>query len=273
MFYYPFHISDYRSATAHLTNGEDLAYRRLLDLYYDTEGAIHGDAAKLARLVRSAQVDVETVLGEFFRLSDGHYHHGRCDRELAEMFHRAEVARANGGKGGRPRKQITQWVSPAIPELTQVEPKPNPDESYPSTPVPQHPSTPKEEKAPRKRVAPVAVEKPEDVRADIWDSWLVVRQSKRARLTTVVMEAMKREADKAGWTLEAAIRECAERNWQAFKAEWVSNKTIPFQSRPPVGYVSSNTHIQNTPLGSLMCQCNECVKFREKRGIRGIGGA
>jgi len=130
-----------------------------------------------------------------------------------------------------------------------------------------------EEKAPRKRVAPVAVEKPEDVRADIWDSWLVVRQSKRAKLTTVVMEAMKREADKAGWTLEAAIRECAERNWQAFKAEWVSNKTIPFQSRPPVGYVSSNTHIQNTPLGSLMCQCNECVKFREKRGIRGIGGA
>ena len=34
MNYYPFHIGDYASHTRHLTLMEDLAYRRLLDLYY-----------------------------------------------------------------------------------------------------------------------------------------------------------------------------------------------------------------------------------------------
>jgi uncharacterized protein YdaU (DUF1376 family) len=43
MHYYKFNIADYRSATAHLTNEEDLAYRRLLDMYYDTEVPIPND--------------------------------------------------------------------------------------------------------------------------------------------------------------------------------------------------------------------------------------
>ncbi|NDC25981.1 MAG: DUF1376 domain-containing protein, partial [Proteobacteria bacterium] len=34
MHYYPFHVGDYQAHTAHLTNTEDLAYRRMLDLYY-----------------------------------------------------------------------------------------------------------------------------------------------------------------------------------------------------------------------------------------------
>lgn len=128
-------------------------------------------------------------------------------------------------------------------------------------------------KAPRKRVAPVLVEKPDEVNQAAWDDWIRYRTVKHKPLTATAWAALVRESEKAGWTIAAAVQECAERPWLSFKADWVSNKTIPFQSRPPVGYVSSNTHIQNTPLGSLMCQCNECVKFREKRGIRGIGGA
>ena len=34
MHYYSFNIGDYASHTRHLTAIEDLAYRRLLDLYY-----------------------------------------------------------------------------------------------------------------------------------------------------------------------------------------------------------------------------------------------
>lgn len=130
---------------------------------------------------------------------------------------------------------------------------------------------PGEKKKEKKRSDAVLIEKPDDVAQDVWDSWLVVRKSKNAKLTTVAMAAVKREADKAGWTLEAAIRECAERNWQTFRASWLSDKAQAFQSRPAPGYVASNSHIQNTPLGSLMCQCTECVKYRDKHGIRGIG--
>lgn len=248
MFYYPFHISDYRSATAHLTNGEDLAYRRLLDLYYDTEGAIPADAAKLARLVRSAQVDVETVLGEFFRLEDESYHHGRCDRELAAMFHRAEVARANGGKGGRPRKEITQRVSPANPELTHEEPKPNPDESYPSTPVPQHPSTPEKEKAPRKRVAFVQVEKPADVMTEVWEAWLAVRKRKSAPLTEIAWAGVLRETAKAGWRINEVVRKMAERNWQSVEADWLLKENRSSGGAPRRQF--QETHVELTDLGA-----------------------
>ena len=40
MHYYQFSIGDYKAATGHLSNEEDLAYRRLLDMYYDTESKI-----------------------------------------------------------------------------------------------------------------------------------------------------------------------------------------------------------------------------------------
>ena len=52
MYYYPHHIGDYKSATAHLTNEEDLAYRRLLEMYYDTEAFIPLETQWVARRLR-----------------------------------------------------------------------------------------------------------------------------------------------------------------------------------------------------------------------------
>jgi uncharacterized protein YdaU (DUF1376 family) len=52
MHYYTFNIGDYRGATAHLSNEEDLAYRRLLDMYYDTEKKIPVDSQWVARRLR-----------------------------------------------------------------------------------------------------------------------------------------------------------------------------------------------------------------------------
>jgi hypothetical protein len=38
------------------------------------------------------------------------------------------------------------------------------------------------------------------------------------------LAGIKREADKASWSLDRAITECVERGWTAFKAEWVAPK-------------------------------------------------
>lgn len=48
-----------------------------------------------------------------------------------------------------------------------------------------------------------------------------VRKSKRAPITETAINGIKREAAKAGMTLEQAITMCVERNWQGFNAEWV----------------------------------------------------
>ncbi len=125
MHYYQFNIGDYAKATRHLSNLEDLAYRRLMELYYDTEKPLPNDVKKLARLVnmRKNQVEVESILDDFFYLSDEGYRQNRIEKELAKYHRNADVARVNGKKGGRPRKPSKNPVG------FENKPNPNPAES------------------------------------------------------------------------------------------------------------------------------------------------
>lgn len=97
--YYPHHIGDYGSATAHLTMLEDAAYRRLIDWYYQAEAPIPADERAIFRRVRASSDDereaVRAVLGEFFQLDPeaGVYRHRRCDAEIARAQEKSEKAR------------------------------------------------------------------------------------------------------------------------------------------------------------------------------------
>lgn len=137
MHYYQFNIGDYAKDTRHLSNTEDLAYRRLIDLYYDTEQRLTKDIAKLSRLInmRENQDDVATVLEDFFKETEEGYEHSRIEHEIANYHAKADAARSNGKKGGRPKKpksnpeeteseaKKTQSVNLANPEETESEAK------------------------------------------------------------------------------------------------------------------------------------------------------
>ena len=105
MFYYQFNIGDYAKHTRHLTNNEDLAYRRMLDMYYLNEEPILNNIKKLARLIdmRGCEEDIQNVLDDFFQLSEGAWVNTRVERELEAYAAKGDKARANGKKGGRPR--------------------------------------------------------------------------------------------------------------------------------------------------------------------------
>lgn len=94
MNFYPFHIGDYLSHTSHLTDEEDLAYRRMIDLYYQTETPFD-DTAKLARKVRASFEVVGSLLTEFFVYEDGAWHNKRADAEIAKY-----QAMKDGGRKG-----------------------------------------------------------------------------------------------------------------------------------------------------------------------------
>lgn len=117
MHYYQFHIGDYRASTAHLSNEEDLAFRRLLDMYYDTEKPIPTDTQWVARRLRIEPHVVCDVLNDMFICGDDGWRHDRCDLEIAHYHQLAERNRENGRKGGRPKKPN------GLPEETQSEPK------------------------------------------------------------------------------------------------------------------------------------------------------
>jgi uncharacterized protein YdaU (DUF1376 family) len=134
--FYPHHIGDYLTATAHLSWVEDCAYRRLLDLYYSREQAIPADLSQAARLCRAATKEerkaVETVLGEFFTQTEQGWMHPRCEEEIAKASEAAERARSNGKRGGRPPKQKPE----TNPEITQSVSAANPEESKSKAPNP-----------------------------------------------------------------------------------------------------------------------------------------
>jgi len=126
MHYYQFNIGDYAKSTLHLSMMEDLAYRRLLDRYYDTEKPLEADVEKLCRFIRMTNQKKETqqVLSEFFTLTKKGWIQKRVQKELAAYSLKADTARANGKRGGRPKK--TQPVSSGLPVETQEKAKQEP---------------------------------------------------------------------------------------------------------------------------------------------------
>lgn len=82
------------------------------------------------------------------------------------------------------------------------------------------------------------------VQEQIADDFLAVRKAKRAPLTETALDAIKREAGKAGLDLNAALRICVERNWQSFMAEWILRPTASAPGAAakfdPVAHVNKN---------------------------------
>ena len=79
-------MGDYATATPHLTDMQDLAYRRLLDVYYRFEKPIPIERQKTYLLVRAAnkamREAVDAILNEFFQQEEDGWHHRRCDAEI-----------------------------------------------------------------------------------------------------------------------------------------------------------------------------------------------
>ena len=105
MNYYTFHSGDYLRDTSHLSLIEDAIYRRCLDWYYTNESPLPNDFKKIARLIRASDflADVEQVVSEFFILGENGWTQSRCDAEISIYHEKAQKARENGQKGGRPK--------------------------------------------------------------------------------------------------------------------------------------------------------------------------
>ena len=126
MNHYPMHPGDYLRDTAHLSIIEDAVYRRILDWLYINERPLPTDSAKVARLMRviEHQDAVDAVLNEFLELTADGWVQRRAEREIAEYKARADSARENGRRGGRPKTEakpkITDPVNSGLPEKTEL---------------------------------------------------------------------------------------------------------------------------------------------------------
>jgi uncharacterized protein YdaU (DUF1376 family) len=213
MHYYQHHIGDFIKDTSFLTNEEVGIYLKLLWLYYDTEQPLPNSLFELSMKVnsRDQQDALEGILKMFFLLEGGEWHHTRCDKEI-EHYHQQLQAASKAGKASAAKrafnKNLTGVEQPLDLRSTTVQPTNN-----------QQPITNNQIK--NKAVVTAA---PEGVSPEVWDSFLQQRKASRAVVTPTVVKKIAQEAQKAGWTLENALAECAARGWRGFKADWVAEK-------------------------------------------------
>jgi hypothetical protein len=92
-------------------------------------------------------------------------------------------------------------------------------------------------------------EPPDGVSSEVWLSFVKHRKSKKAQITPLVMQSIEREAAKAGWTMDAVLTEIVVRNWQSFKAEWVSTPAQQPKAAP-VSFAQQAADIARTTVPS-----------------------
>ena len=211
MNFYSFHIGDYATHTAHLEPMEDLAYRRLLDLYYRTESPLPEDVHDVARLIRMKDCieAVDTVLMEFFELTDAGWQHARCDAEIAKMQDKQSKAKASAQASVNARSTNAQRT------LNERAPKVE-------LPIPIPIPIPKEEKekvAPQRQSAAQPSPPPpfDGSNAEVLNGKSVVAIAPNWELPADWGE----DAEALGWQPSEVLREA-----EKFRQYWVAGKGL-----------------------------------------------
>lgn len=199
MHYYNFNIGDYLKHTLHLTLEEDLAYRRLLDMYYDTEAPIPNNIPLVSRRLRMGFEVVESVLNEFFEASEEGFRNYRADGEIAEYHKFLDKQKANGRLGGRPKKGKKPM---GIPSLTQTEPKITLNNKQQTT---------------------NNIHTPEGVSSDLWSDFIAYRKRLKAPVTDRVVTRLIKESKDANMTLEQVLETIIFKGWRSFEASWIKS--------------------------------------------------
>lgn len=268
MNYYPFHIGDFASHTAHLSFEEDIAYRRMLDWYYLNEKALPSESMKVARLVRMPEsiAVIEAVLQEFFLLLEDGWHNKRADEELASMLakqkqqttkdeHEAERMRRHRERRAqmfaalREVSIVPAWDLPTGELQRLYDENCNGPETHlqreqavarnaPATaiPIPTPTPIPINKKTARERANPLCP-KPDDVDPQTWADWMALRAAKKATVSETAVSTARNEAGKAGMTLDAFLRVWCMRGSQGLSAEWLKPHELATGQAKPRGLV------------------------------------
>lgn len=252
MKFYKRYPGDITIKTGHLDPSEFGCYDRLLDHYYATERPIPADGAySICRAVKPEHRRAcDKVLSEFFTLTDRGWIQQRAEEVIAEALPALEAARANGKRGGRPKKVIRQASDPHQNETeskpsgfsTETEAATKPETQSAdlgkAIQIPDSSLTTFEKRA-RKRAVPESV--PADLLVESGfdgqtaSEFIAHKAGKKAPLTPRAWQDHCREAAKAGLSPQAAAEKVMAKGWKGFEASYVAK---PAERRTPAERVA-----------------------------------
>ena len=252
MIYIPWHIGDWATETRLLPATERGVLMDLLIQYYTAEQPITVDqCTRIARAYAPAEQDaLQYVLQEFFTLENGVYRSAKCDAEIAKVAAMSETKkRAAQARWSAKTDGKTQSSSQKTQANQQDQAVNAPDASAMHVDMHlqctcnanqnqnQNQNNKEKEKEIKEKpadavAAPSAAPRsrskkfePEELRTGqidrhLFADWLAVRKARRAPLTETAWAQVKREAGKAGISLDAALRLMVEHSWQGISADW-----------------------------------------------------
>lgn len=132
----------------------------------------------------------------------------------------------NSSKGNTTKDYRKSNVEPTLSQRQTKQGAPCPSESGFSDSLIPDSLTPSDEGvAPRKRSTPaMTAARPDDVSEPVWQDFQRLRREKRAPLTDTALAGVRREAGKAGVSMETALAYCCEAGWQGFNAGWYADR-------------------------------------------------
>lgn len=146
--------------------------------------------------------------------------------QLREMVKRLDSENGNAPATPETPKPATPATAPETPTATGTA-TPATATQYP--PPNTHLPIPNKKQKSVCSAAALLPELPEALLAD----WLKVRKEKKQANTATAFDGVRREAGKAGLTLEDCIRICCENGWASFKASWDWNGKVNGNHGPP----------------------------------------
>ena len=195
------------------------AYTLLLDSCYDRERfptieeAIDWTWASSPEEIAA----VEFVLNKFFSLQNGVYVQGRIADELASYQAKAETNKRIANERETNRRNKDTKRARSVNEST-----PNQE---PLT-INQEPETTNQEPLTKKKSTRVfSIDSMFEIGPELAMEFIRHRKAVKAPLSAIAWEQFVKEAQKAGWSVDDAVRETISRGWKSFKAEWVASKS------------------------------------------------
>lgn len=227
MHYYKRNLGDYAKKTGRLSMLQHGAYTLLLDSCYDRERfptkeeAIDWTWASTPEEISA----VEFVLSKFFSLQDGVYVQLRIADELIAYQAKAEKNKRIANERETNRREKKTERTPNVHETS-------PD--FYETPPNQEPRTTNQElqtinqepETKRKNTKVFSIDAMLEIGPELAMEFMRHRKAVKAPLSAIAWDQFVKEAGKAGWTVEEAVRECIGRGWKSFKADWVTAKTV-----------------------------------------------
>lgn len=232
MHYYQHHIGDFIKDTANLNDHQLATYLRMLWSYYSEERPLGKNLEDLAFAMRSDEKTVGLILRHYFKEAEDGWHHGRCDREIAEFHAKKDKASASANARWKNAKDKTNAKQPqcegnANASNTDANQEPITNNQVDQKPLsPASPATDCGKPARKKsgRFDPLTA-KPENISTTAWADFCAHRHKKSA-LTEKACELIANKLA-THHDPEAVLYRSIENGWTGIFPEQVTHEASP----------------------------------------------